>query len=56
MTNKEDKIDYASIQQKALEQFRSGKSLLGKGGAFAPLFKQFLEATLEAELRFWSPA
>jgi transposase-like protein len=50
MTNKPEKIDYASIEQKALEQFRSGKSLLGKGGAFAPLFKQFLEAALEAEL------
>lgn len=50
MTNKPEKIDYASIQQKALEQFRSGKSLLGKDGAFAPLFKQFLEAALEAEL------
>lgn len=50
MTNKREKIDYASIQQKALEQFRSGKSLLGKDGAFAPLFKQFLEAALEAEL------
>lgn len=50
MTNKEEKIDYSSIQQKALEQFRSGKSLLGKDGAFAPLFKQFLEAALEAEL------
>jgi len=24
--------------------------LFGKGGAFAPLFKQFLEAALEAEL------
>lgn len=43
-------IDYGSIQKQALEQFRSGKSLLGKGGAFAPLFKQFLEAALEAEL------
>jgi len=50
MRNKEENIDYASIQQKALEQFRSGKSLLGKEGAFAPLFKQFLEAALEAEL------
>lgn len=50
MRNKEENIDYASIQQKALEQFRSGKSLLGKDGAFAPLFKQFLEAALEAEL------
>ncbi len=43
-------IDYGSIQKQALEQFRSGKSLLGKGGAFAPLLKQFLEAALEAEL------
>ena len=43
-------IDYASVQKQALEQFRSGKSLLGKGGALAPLFKQFLEAALEAEL------
>lgn len=43
-------IDYASVQKQALEQFRSGKSLLGKGGAFAPLFKQFLEAALESEL------
>lgn len=40
----------SSIQKKALEQLRSGKSLLGKDGAFAPLLKQFLEAALEAEL------
>jgi len=51
MTSKPEKIDYGSIQEKALEQFRSGKSLLGKDGAFAPLFKQFLEAALEAELK-----
>lgn len=50
MTEKNDKIDYSSIQQKALEQFKAGKSLLGKDGAFAPLFKQFLEAALNAEL------
>lgn len=50
MTDKNEKIDYSSIQQKALEQFKAGKSLLGKDGAFAPLFKQFLEAALEAEL------
>lgn len=43
-------IDYESMQKKALEQFRSGKSLLGKDGAFAPLFKQFLEAALAAEM------
>jgi len=47
---KQDSIDYDSIKKQALEQFRSGKSLTGKGGAFAPLFKQFLEAALEAEL------
>ncbi len=46
----QESIDYGSIKKLALEQFRSGKSLTGKGGAFAPLFKQFLEAALEAEL------
>ena len=50
MEKQEKQMDYASIQKQALEQFRSGKSLTGKGGAFAPLFKQFLEAALEAEL------
>lgn len=42
--------DYESIKKLALEQFRSGKSLTGKGGAFAPLLKQFLQAALDAEL------
>jgi putative transposase len=42
--------DYERLQKKALEQLRSGKSLFGKGGAFAPLLKQFIEAALEAEL------
>jgi putative transposase len=42
--------DYESMKKKALEQFRSGKSLTGKGGAFAPLLKQFLEAALQSEL------
>jgi hypothetical protein len=41
---------YESLKKLALEQFRSGKSLTGKGGAFAPLLKQFLEVALEAEL------
>lgn len=50
MENKQEPVDLESIKKKALEQFRSGKSLTGKGGAFAPLFKQFLEAALEAEL------
>ncbi len=47
---KSRELDLESIKKQALEQFRSGKSLTGKGGAFAPLLKQFLEAALEAEL------
>ena len=50
MENKPTLVDLESIKKQALEQFRSGKPLTGKGGAFAPLFKQFLEAALEAEL------
>ena len=43
--------DYESIKKQALEQFRSGKSLTGKGGAFDPLLKKFLEAALQYELK-----
>ncbi len=50
MEKQKDAIDYELIKKQALEQFRSGKSLTVKGGAFAPLFKQFLEAALQAEL------
>ena len=38
------------LQSKALEQFKTGKSLFGKDGAFAPMLKQFLEAALDAEM------
>lgn len=38
------------LQKKALEQFKSGKPLLGKDGAFAPMLKGFLEAALQAEM------
>ncbi len=38
------------LQSKALEQFRSGKSLFGKGGVFAPIPKYFLESAPEAEM------
>ena len=37
-------------QKKALEQFKQGKNLFGKDGAFAPLLKHFLESALEAEM------
>ena len=30
------------LQKKASSQFKTGKSLFGKGGAFAPMLKQFL--------------
>lgn len=43
-------FDYESVKNKALLQLKSGKPLLGKGGALAPLFKSFLEAALEAEM------
>lgn len=38
------------LPEKAISQFKKGESLFGKGGAFAPLLKQFLEAALEAEM------
>ena len=38
------------LQSKALEQFKSGKPLFGKDGAFAPMLKQFIEAALDAEM------
>ena len=47
---KEELLEYEQMKQKALEQLRSGKSLYGKDGAFAPLLKSFLDAALEAEL------
>lgn len=42
--------DYDALKKKALEQLRSGKSLFGKDGAFAPMLKEFLESAMEAEL------
>jgi len=42
--------NYKAMQAKALEQLRTGQSLTGKGGAFAPLLKQFIETALAAEM------
>lgn len=47
---KDEPLEYEQMKQKALEQLRSGKSLYGKDGAFAPLLKSFLDAALEAEM------
>lgn len=48
--NKPFEFDYEAVKNKALAQLKTGKPLLGKEGALAPLFKSFLEAALEAEL------
>ena len=45
-----DKKELEGIEEKALKQFKSGKSLFGKDGAFAPLLKSFIEKALEAEM------
>jgi putative transposase len=50
MSKKEEQFNLEEIKKKALEQFRSGKSLYGKDGAFSPMFKSFLESALEGEL------
>jgi hypothetical protein len=42
--------EYKAMQAKALEQLRSGQSLTGKDGAFAPLLKQFIETALASEM------
>lgn len=42
--------ELAELESKALTQFKTGKSLFGKDGAFAPLFQNFLEKALEAEM------
>jgi len=34
--NKKEELDYELMKKKALEQFRSGKSMYGRDGAFAP--------------------
>ena len=49
-TKQSFEFDYEAVKNKALAQLKSGKPLLGKEGALAPLFKSFLEAALEAEL------
>jgi len=46
MTQKE--LD--ELQAKALEQFKQGKSLFRKDGAFAPMLKGFIETALEAKM------
>ena len=42
--------EISEMERKALEQLKSGESLFGKDGAFAPLLKGFIEKALEAEM------
>ncbi len=46
----QNNINREELKKKALEQFKSGKSLFGKDGAFAPLLQEFLEEALQGEL------
>lgn len=46
MTNEE----FEALKVKALEQLKSGQSLTGKDGVFAPLLKSFIESALESEM------
>lgn len=46
---KEKNEEYEALKKKTLEQFRQGKHLLGKDGAFQPLLKEFIESALQAE-------
>lgn len=43
-------FDYEVAKQKLREQLRTGKSLFGKGGAFAPLLQEMLNSMLEGEM------
>jgi transposase-like protein len=43
-------LEYEVMKQKFKEQFRTGKSLFSKGGAFAPLLEHLINSMLEEEL------
>lgn len=53
MQEKKQDFDYEAIKRKTLEQIRTGSSLFGKDGAFAPMLKDILESALEAELEHY---
>src|SRR5680860_1475404 len=38
------------LQEKALTQLKSGQSLFGSDGAFAPMLQSFIEVALQAEM------
>jgi len=44
---KQEPFDLEKAKQKLKEQFRTGKSLFNKGGAFASLLQEMLNSMLE---------
>jgi len=50
MARNKESAEYIAMRDLALEQLKSGKSLTGKDGVFAPILKEFLESALEAEM------
>lgn len=47
---KPEPFDYEKAKQKVKEQFRSGKSLFSKDGAFGPMLQDMLNSILEGEI------
>ncbi len=47
---KKESPEYIAMRDLALSQLKSGKSLTGEGGVFAPIIKEFLESALSAEM------
>ncbi len=51
MTDKKNEsAEYIALRNLALEQLKSGQSLTGEGGVFAPIIKEFLESALAGEM------
>lgn len=53
MNNQEknkDKFDFERFKSETIEKLRTGKAFLGEEGFMAPLIKEILEASLEAEM------
>lgn len=47
---KKESPEYIAMRDLALKQLKSGQSLTGEGGVFAPIIKEFLESALSGEM------
>lgn len=47
---KKESPEYIAMRDLALKQLKSGKSLTGEGGVFAPIIKEFIESALSGEM------